>query len=140
MENRFKFRVRNKETGLIEKLEVGACFFISQDGILYKKYYPPTSASGEFIIIIANWCFAEFCTGQPDKNKIMDYEGNLLKDEFSTIYETVWNNKNSCFDFEIVKFGIEPKFYRDSYCADNLANMEIIGNKFEHSHLLKGGE
>jgi len=115
MENRLKFRFWNGEKWLYYDL-----FSIPKDISYIGKPYQ--------------------CTGLPDKNKIMDYEGNLLKDEFSTIYETVWNNKNSCFDFEIVKFGIEPKFYRDSYCADNLANMEIIGNKFEHSHLLKGGE
>jgi len=133
MENRFKVRAWDK---LSKKMRynigltmIGATEYVD-DGVPEK-----------IVINRGQGCFILMqCTGLTDKNKIMDYEGNLLKDEFSTIYETVWNNKNSCFDFEIVKFGIEPKFYRDSYCADNLANMEIIGTKFEHPELLKGGE
>jgi len=74
------------------------------------------------------------CTSQTDKNKKPIYEGDILKDRQGKLYLCVWQT----FGFEF-----EPIGHKNEYLPiyeNNVLLAEIIGNKFEHPHLLKGGE
>lgn len=80
---------------------------------------------------LAGTVFAESVgqfTGLKDKKGIDIYEQDIVRDEH-TVFEIYWLKGR--FDFRRISGA-----FQHPYFGDNCGRMEVIGNVFEHPHLL----
>lgn len=118
MNDRFKFRVWDTITNTYDYKfpynRIGM-FYLAQNGHLFSDFgntVAPEIKQDRFII--------EQCTGFPDKNGTLIYEGDLLQDNCGTIYEVGWDDGGywSILDYQ----SQECEFLRYP------SNCKIIGN------------
>lgn len=106
----------NKNKSWIEK----DCFLISSDGLISVQ-----NEDNERFLIDATLCRS---TGLKDKNGVMIFENDILTDDLKNI--------------------LTVKFFKGEFTAENLVGgfklnhlndyeFKIIGNIFEHKHLLE---
>jgi len=138
MENRYKFRVFDT---VLKQMSYGfAKHICAEDGTEFVTF-GFSFTDGMNTKVITLWevlndkrYVVMQCTSQTDKNKKPIYEGDIIHCKGINV-----NNGN-----KINKI-MEIKDIRELHSDYNLFNMidadfeiEIIGNKFEHPHLLKG--
>lgn len=76
-------------------------------------------------------------TGLPDKHKKDGYQGDIVKLFDRSLFLIVWEEYYARFQLELVE-GYD-EFHR-VHAMDMLQFGEIVGNVYEHSHLLKVSE
>jgi len=140
MENRYKFRVFDT---VLKQMSYGfAKHICAEDGTEFVTF-GFSFTDGMNTKVITLWevlndkrYVVMQCTSQTDKNKKPIYEGDIVEYEF--------NKMNYRIEFLNGEFLLRRKFKNIediTMCDCDYGNeIEIIGNKLEHSHLLKGGE
>ena len=114
--DRFKFRVFSKSTQKLLMPDISDYWFDSLGDIIEDED-----------------CILEQCTGLKDTNGKLIYEGDILRytyDWREEIKPVVFDTISACYGVEICKDFILP-------FANNLSNIEVIGNIHENPELLK---
>jgi len=116
-----KFRAWNKRTKEMNAAWLFQSMKFDADGKL--KIVCPDAKNKEIILMQY--------TGLKDKNSKEIYEGDIIK---STLNET----KIGIMEFKKGRFQISFKNRSMLFCHENRRSLEVLGNIYENSELLKG--
>ena len=125
MDDRFKFRVWAKPFDKYLQLDDGS-LFTQSDGTLWINI---GDYSGDELI---EKCLMDYtieqCTGLPDKNGVLIYEGDVVIDD-GEIFTVEWANGAWML--------VEPLGCDELFYFIESKGLEIISNIHEHKHLLE---
>ena len=162
MQDRFKFRAvlkTDKFTILVEPFYIlNSCYFIdiNKAEVEFKCKYPDEcfwdfieeiekqdyiqeiSIDGD-LIITNDFTNLIQCTGLKDKNGKLIYEGDIIYKKGSKDYKKEKMYSRVCWDSMYAQFNISDKNGMHQM-PSNSNNIEVIGNIYENSELLKDNE
>lgn len=131
MQDRFKFRVWCKTNQEWEKDEI--CITNKEHYIITNpKFTRVTNIDPQYHEI-------NFCTGLKDKNGKLIYEGDIIYKKGSKDYKKEKMYSRVCWDSMYAQFNISDKNGMHQM-PSNSNNIEVIGNIYENSELLKDNE
>lgn len=122
MNDRFKFRVWNKEQQILHYGAERAYDDMRGDPIIYACCFGELLDNDNYIV--------EQCTGLKDKNGNLIYEGDIIKDMFGHKFAIKWNQEDVMFDGSILCYDPEYSDRFDLYVGAT-DDVEIIGNIHE---------
>jgi uncharacterized phage protein (TIGR01671 family) len=85
-------------------------------------------------------------TGLHDKNGVEIYEGDVCQDNYSDIYEILWSDHHqwACklikTDYTLSRGLTFPLWHYDNCKENGCRQLEVIGNIYENSELMKEEE
>lgn len=131
MQDRFKFRVWCKTKQEWEKDEI--CITNKEHYIITNpKFTRVTNIDPQYHEI-------NFCTGLKDKSGKLIYEGDIIYKKGSKDYKKEKMYSRVCWDSMYAQFNISDKNGMHQM-PSNSNNIEVIGNIYENSELLKDNE
>lgn len=144
MQDRFKFRMWNKLSNEMQdvirinyNLEFPDCSIVVAETNSFDKvktHTMPITCANSFNNIILMQC-----TGLKDKNGKLIYEGDIIYKKGSKDYKKEKMYSRVCWDSMYAQFNISDKNgMHQMPCNSN--NIEVIGNIYENSELLKDNE
>jgi uncharacterized phage protein (TIGR01671 family) len=131
----FKFRVWSIEEKQFISPNILEVFDESGDLTAFK--YIKTGKLNPLYMPVENYIIQQY-TGLTDKNKNLIYEGDIVK--FSRLFEKERKIKElkSFVRFDEGQFGFDLIGFNDMFFTlSDECGIEVIGNIFEHSELLK---
>lgn len=139
MKDRFKFRLYDKEKGLMlyEDSEILRTEKVYEyEELWWANVAFPIKAISRFFDYNSEERFVlQQCTGLKDRNGKLIYEGDLLKTRFGLILKVYWREQSAMFWLETLDGVIPFTFYAKQQLDGDL--MEIIGNIYENKELLE---